>query len=97
MVGGTIEKWQTPNVDSLLSEDALRFLYAIGRIGNKQFGTFIYAWEQEQAITKTVVEPAQDANGRQDLLNRTIIVKFNADAMKYILDHTNIINEIEMP
>ena len=97
MVNNTIEKWQTPNVDKLLREESLQFLLNLGRIGKPKFGTFIYTWEDETAITKTVLEPAQDLHGRSDLLNRTVIAKFNGDAMRFILDHTNLINEIELP
>ena len=97
MVSNTIEKWQTPNVDKLLCEKSLQFLYDLGRKGSKTFGTFIYTWEEENAISKTVLESTQDLNGREDLVNRTVIIKFNGDAMRYILDHTCLIDEAKLP
>jgi len=97
MVNGTIERWQTSNVDKLLREESLRFLYDLGRSGPKTLGTFVYTWEDENAISKTFLESARDVNGRSDMLNRTVIIKFNGDAMRYILDNTQLINDVELP
>ena len=97
MVNGTIEKWQQGDVDRLLTEYSLRQLYNMGRTDGRKPGEYILIWENEQAITKTILESAQDLHGRSDLVNRTVIIKFNGDAMRYILDNTDLITEIELP
>lgn len=95
MINGTIERKQTPNVDKLLSEESLRLLYDLDRHKEKiHEATYIYTWDRENAITKTTIKPVSDKDGRQDLLNHTIIIKFD-DILKDILNSTNLLETVE--
>lgn len=95
MLNGSIQRKQTLNVDKLLSEAALNFLYQIGRNETKiKEATFIYTWDSEKAITKTVIKPVSDENGRKDLLNHTVIVKFD-NVFNDVLAHTNLLEVVE--
>ena len=95
MMDGSIERKQTPNVDKLLSEDSLKFLYRLGRdTDGCQQSTYVYIWDKEKAITKTTITPTSDNDGRKDLLNRTIIIKFD-NPLQDILHETNLLETVE--
>ena len=95
MMNGTIDRKQSPNVDQLLCEDTLKFLYNLGRdTPHIHESTYIYTWPHEHAITKTVIRPASDSAGRSDLINHTLIIKFD-DVLNDILDHTSLLTTVE--
>lgn len=96
MVNGSIKRKQTPNVDKMLLEETLKFLYDIGRNTREVNEPYAvtYIWKQENAITNTTIKPARDKDGRKDLLNSTVIIKFD-DILADVLTYTNILEYVE--
>jgi len=90
MINGVIERRQSQNVDSLLQEDSLKFLYDLEKPGD-----FVYVWKPENAISRSIIKKTKDCYGRSYRLNHTIIIKFNDDALNFILSETNLLKRIE--
>jgi len=90
MINGIIEPFQSEGVELLLPKDSLRFLYDLGK--HNKSGTFIFKWESESAISKTIIIQKSDGEGRLGTINHTVIAKF--EGMSDILDHTDFLTHL---
>ena len=90
MVDGTIDSFQSEGVETLIPSDSLRFLYDLGK--HNKNGTFVFKWENERAISKTIIIQKSDGEGRLGTINHTVIAKF--EGMSDILDHTDFLTHL---
>jgi len=93
MINGSFDMIQSNNLDNLLCEEHLQFLYDLGKgKNNGEINTYIF--ESDNAISKTVLSVVYDDYGRKDIINHTIIIKFD-NILQDILKYTNLLEKID--